>query len=90
MRFISIIKLLHSSEVPGTADGHVSRIFAACFNPRSNHEFITGGWDDVVQFWDLRQPHAFRRLSGLHICGEGLDISAKGTEVSQTAKSNSF
>ncbi|KAF2895757.1 hypothetical protein ILUMI_10417 [Ignelater luminosus] len=70
-----------SSEAPGTADGHVSRIFAACFNPRSNHEFITGGWDDVVQFWDLRQPHALRRLSGLHICGEGLDISAKGTEI---------
>ncbi|KAF5303416.1 hypothetical protein FQR65_LT18991 [Abscondita terminalis] len=68
-------------QIPGSIDGHASRIFAACFNPRSNHEFITGGWDDVVYFWDVRQPHAIRHLSQIHMCGEGLDISHRGTEV---------
>lgn len=63
-------------------DGHTSRIFAACFHPRNNYELITGGWDDVVQFWDLRQPYAIRHLSGIHMCGEGLDINQRGNEVS--------
>lgn len=35
----------------------------------------------MVHFWDLRQPHALRHLSGIHICGEGIDINQKGTEV---------
>ncbi|KAJ8976808.1 hypothetical protein NQ317_012367 [Molorchus minor] len=74
-------RVLLPSEMPNTHDGHMSRIFAACFHPRNNYEFISGGWDSVVQFWDLRQPYAIRHLSGIHICGEGLDINAKGTEV---------
>ncbi|KAJ8970513.1 hypothetical protein NQ314_001189 [Rhamnusium bicolor] len=74
-------RVLMSSEDQETHDGHMSRVFAACFHPRNNYELITGGWDDVVQFWDLRQPHAIRHLSGIHMCGEGLDINSKGTEV---------
>lgn len=70
-----------SSDGQSGIDGHNSRIFCCCFNPRSNHEIISGGWDDVVHFWDLRQQHALRHLSGIHMCGEGIDISAKGTEV---------
>ena len=35
----------------------------------------------MVHYWDLRQPHAIRHLSGVHMCGEGIDISYKGTEV---------
>lgn len=69
------------SNTPGVLDGHTSRVFAACFNPRSNHELITGGWDNVIQFWDARQPFAIRHIAGIHICGDGLDIHPKGTEV---------
>lgn len=71
------------SEAPGSIDGHSSRVFTCCFNPRSNHEFLSGGWDDVIYYWDLRQPHAIRHLSGVHICGDGIDINAKGTEVNE-------
>lgn len=74
------------SEDKDKHDGHVSRVFAACFHPRNNYELITGGWDDVVQFWDLRQPYATRHLSEIHMCGEGLDINKKGTEVSVNRK----
>lgn len=59
----------------------MSRVFAACFHPKNNYELLTGGWDDVVQFWDLRQPYATRHISGVHMCGEGIDINQRGTEV---------
>ncbi|XP_073967849.1 uncharacterized protein isoform X3 [Bombus fervidus] len=62
-------------------DGHKSRVFSACFNPRSAHELISGGWDNTIQFWDTRQPYALRRISGVHMCGDGLDISRNGRET---------
>ena len=62
-------------------DGHRSRVFGVCFNPRSSHELISGGWDNTIQFWDIRQPYALRRISGAHICGDALDISRNGKEV---------
>lgn len=64
------------------------RIFATCFNPVSNFEFISGGWDNIICFWDVRQPTAVRQISGPHICGEGLDISEKGTEILSCAWQN--
>lgn len=74
-------RVLTSSDNPETHDGHMSRVFAACFHPKNNYELLTGGWDDVVQFWDLRQPYATRHISGVHMCGEGIDINQRGTEV---------
>ncbi|XP_049858401.1 ribosome biogenesis protein WDR12 homolog isoform X2 [Schistocerca gregaria] len=56
-----------ASESPIYMDGHTSRIFAARFHPQLNYEFITGGWDSTVQFWDMRQPHSIRYLFGAHI-----------------------
>jgi len=62
-------------------DGHKSRVFCACFHPKSMHELISGGWDDTIQFWDVRQAHSVRYISGVHICGDSLDISRNGKEV---------
>ena len=62
-------------------DGHKSRVFSACFRPKSAHELISGGWDNTIQFWDSRQPYALKRISGVHMCGDGLDISKNGKEV---------
>ncbi|XP_043677483.1 uncharacterized protein LOC122633550 isoform X1 [Vespula pensylvanica] len=68
------------SEIAERMDGHKSRVFAACFNPKSAHEIISGGWDDTIMFWDTRQPYALRYISGVHICGDGIDISQNGKE----------
>ncbi|CAH1964090.1 unnamed protein product [Acanthoscelides obtectus] len=48
---------------------------------RNNYELITGGWDNTVQFWDLRQPYAVRKITGVHMAGEGIDISVSGKEI---------
>ncbi|KAL1140646.1 hypothetical protein AAG570_000576 [Ranatra chinensis] len=69
------------SYAPDRVEGHRSRVFAAKFNPKSVNEFISGGWDDTVQFWDIRKSQSCRYLSGAHVCGEGLDIDQKGEQV---------
>ncbi|XP_028050335.2 uncharacterized WD repeat-containing protein alr2800 [Monomorium pharaonis] len=74
-------RVFRGSDVPGAMDGHKSRVFSACFNPKSVYELISAGWDDTVQFWDTRQAHSFRFISGVHMCGDGLDISRNGQEI---------
>ncbi|KAG5308805.1 GBLP protein, partial [Acromyrmex insinuator] len=72
--------IFECSDKPDVMDGHKSRVFSACFNPKSAYELISGGWDDTIQFWDTRQAHSFRFISGVHICGDGLDINRNGKE----------
>ncbi|KZC05021.1 WD repeat-containing protein 48 like protein, partial [Dufourea novaeangliae] len=74
-------RVFHASESVEVMDGHKSRVFCACFNPKSAHELISGGWDNTIQFWDTRQPYALRRISGVHMCGDGLDITKNGKEI---------
>ncbi|GBP48137.1 hypothetical protein EVAR_74642_1 [Eumeta japonica] len=62
-------------------DGHRSRIYACSFHPKSNHEFISGGWDGAVYCWDDRQPFATGYFCGVHMCGEGLAFNKRGTEM---------
>ncbi|KOC64521.1 putative WD repeat-containing protein [Habropoda laboriosa] len=53
---------IHASESLEVMDGHKSRVFSACFNPKSAHELISAGWDNTIQFWDTRQPYALRHI----------------------------
>lgn len=55
-------------------DGHASRVFAVRYHPSNPTCFLSAGWDDTVQFWDTRQSHSVRRISGPHVCGDSLDI----------------
>ncbi|KAL6448565.1 hypothetical protein ACFW04_000446 [Cataglyphis niger] len=74
-------RVFHGSLSPDIMDGHKSRVFSACFHPKSAYEIISAGWDDTVQFWDTRQAHSLRFISGVHMCGDGLDISRNGKEI---------
>ncbi|XP_073972545.1 uncharacterized protein isoform X2 [Rhodnius prolixus] len=57
--------------------GHQRKICAIKFNPVIENEFISGGWDSMVHFWDLRMSNSFDYFDGAYICAEdGLDISA--------------
>ncbi|XP_030065853.1 WD repeat-containing protein wdr-5.3 [Microcaecilia unicolor] len=57
-----------------TMNGHRSRIFALAFHPKKEEHFISGGWDNTVQFWSIHQRHALRKLSGPHVCGDALQF----------------
>lgn len=57
-------------------DGHMMRIFSVMFLPNDDNVFLSGGWDDTLQWWDTRVDtrHSIRRIFGPHICGDALDI----------------
>jgi WD40 repeat protein len=55
-------------------DGHMNRVFALQYHPTDPNLLISGGWDDTVQFWDIRVSQSIRKISGPHICGNALDI----------------
>ncbi|XP_059171932.1 WD repeat-containing protein 38-like isoform X2 [Physella acuta] len=55
-------------------DGHRFRVFAMQYNPNHPHIFISGGWDDTVQYWDDRKVHSVKKFTGPHLCGDALDI----------------
>lgn len=54
--------------------GHSNRIFSTKFVPHDENLVISGGWDNTVQIWDMRQGSAVRSIYGPHICGDSLDI----------------
>jgi hypothetical protein len=57
-----------------TTPGHSNRVFSCKFMPSDQNMILTGGWDNTVQFWDIRVGAAVRSLYGPHICGDSLDI----------------
>ncbi|XP_075217902.1 WD repeat-containing protein 18-like [Lycorma delicatula] len=69
---MSVSQTLKSSETMGKVDGHTSRVFCAEFHPKSANDLVTGGWDNTVQFWDVRKPNSTRFITGPHICGRGI------------------
>lgn len=61
---------MSSSDTPG----HSNRVFSVKYAPSDQNIVVSGGWDNTVQFWDIRQGSAVRSLYGPHICGDALDI----------------
>ncbi|XP_018582817.2 WD repeat-containing protein 5-like isoform X1 [Scleropages formosus] len=70
-----------ASSAKTVMDGHRFRVFAVTFHPEKEKEFISGGWDNTIQFWDTRQQHAVRMLSGPHICGDALEIDPAASQI---------
>lgn len=63
-----------SCDAHDVMNGHRFRVFALQYSPNHPNVFISGGWDDTVQYWDDRQDHSVKKFHGPHICGDALDI----------------
>lgn len=35
---------------------------------------LTGGWDNTIQFWDMRVGHSVKSIFGPHLSGDSLDV----------------
>ncbi|CAL1541553.1 unnamed protein product [Lymnaea stagnalis] len=68
------ISTMEPSDGHDIMDGHRFRVFALQYNPNHPHIFISGGWDDTVQYWDDRKIHSIKKFTGPHLCGDALDI----------------
>ncbi|XP_060069853.1 WD repeat-containing protein 5-like [Ylistrum balloti] len=75
------INTLEPSDSRDIMDGHRQRVYAAQYHPTKPNIFITGGWDDTVQFWDDRERHAVRHFHGPHICGDSLEIDTEHNHI---------
>ena len=62
-----------------TTQGHANRIFAIKFNPEDPNILVSGGWDNTVKVWDMREGVAIKSIYGPHLCGDSLDI--RGREI---------
>lgn len=76
-----LLNAFEPSDSRDQMDGHRFRVFAIKFHPFHNNLFLSGGWDDTVQFWDTREKHAVKRLYGPHICGDALDIDGTHNHI---------
>merc|ERR1719329_265529 len=58
--------------------GHSNRIFSLRYHTIEPNFILTGSWDRMVQFWDVRERHAVRSILGPYVCGDSIDVSQDG------------
>ncbi len=54
------------------SSGHDNRVF--CVKFIDSHVLMSGGWDSVVHFWDVREGKSIKNFLGPHISGDSLDF----------------
>ena len=54
--------------------GHSNRVFCVKFDPENSNIVVSGGWDNNIMMWDLRQPNPIRSIYGPYICGDSIDL----------------
>jgi len=63
-------------------DGHRLNVLSVKWHPSHHNNFISGGWDNTVHMWDVREHHSVRHIYGPHICGgDGIDIDPKHDHI---------
>jgi WD40 repeat protein len=64
-------------ELDNTGQGipiHSNRVFASKFDREDDNMLISGGWDNNIKIWDLREGGPVRNIFGAYVCGDALDI----------------
>ena len=62
--------------------GHTNRVFSVRFYPEDDTMLVSGGWDNKIVFWDLRQEKPAHTLLNKMICGDAIDIYKGGFMLS--------
>ncbi|EEB15467.1 hypothetical protein Phum_PHUM369840 [Pediculus humanus corporis] len=74
-------RVLASSGIKGCKKGHSDSVCSAVFHPRNQFELISGGIDNMLQFWDVRAPYAIRNIEGITMYGDALHVTEDGKLV---------
>ena len=59
----------------GLIPGHSMRIYGVKYLKNDPNIVLTGGWDERVIIWDLRQENPVRSIYGVYIGGDGVDFA---------------
>lgn len=62
--------------------GHSNRVFCVKFYKDDDNRLITGGWDNKIVFWDLRQEKPIHTEMGRMIYGDAIDVFEGGLMLS--------
>jgi WD40 repeat protein len=54
--------------------GHSNRVFCVKFDQEDPNLVVSGGWDNNVKVWDIRQPNPCRSIYGPYVCGDSIDL----------------
>jgi COMPASS component SWD3 len=54
--------------------GHQSRVVCAKYVPDDPNIIVSGGWDGQICIWDVRAAACQKKIVGLNICGDSIDI----------------
>lgn len=54
--------------------GHSNRVFASAFHPENPNVLVSGGWDNTLVLWDLREGRSTTTIYGPFLAGQSLDI----------------
>ena len=54
--------------------GHSNRVFCVKFDQDNANLIVSGGWDNNVKVWDIRQPSPVRSICGPFVCGDSIDL----------------
>ncbi|TPX32776.1 hypothetical protein SeMB42_g07575 [Synchytrium endobioticum] len=66
---------------PNVSTGHINRVFSVKFHPTDVNMALSGGWDNTVQIWDLRTSVSVKSIFGVHLSGDGLDVTDDGQSI---------
>lgn len=53
---------------------HSNRIFSVCFHKTKGDLLVSGGWDNTVKFFDIREKKIIGSIYGPHVVGDSLDL----------------
>ncbi len=70
--------LAMSMKEKGELPGHSNRIFSVKFNQIQQNMLVSGGWDNTLQIYDIREKGPVASIYGPHICGDALDFRNDG------------
>jgi COMPASS component SWD3 len=59
--------------------GHSNRVFSLKYSSTDENIILSGGWDNTIQIWDVRQDVPVRSVFGPHITGDAVDLH--GNEI---------
>lgn len=66
--------------------GHSNRIFSVKYSQDDPNLLVSGGWDNTVLLWDIREGKCIGHVYGPHVCGDSIDI--RGNEILVGSYSN--